>query len=315
MKVMHKVVIVSVFFCNAFAIKAEKKSAKKIIVDTAVDKKVVVNTVPEKKVVKVKQPELKTVNKIAFVIYTDTEPIIITQLDIERKSLDGRTRTSDEVLLERILYYEATVAYRIPVPNDLVDKHIASIKEAHGLSEAQIANLFKREGYTFQEGKEQLRMSYAIQYLEQQFIAGRLIVTEKEIQEFYDKHPIKESASVRIKKGIFKKDELTQEEFEQLINNGLHQQRIGWGNPYWLQKHEIAESKEFIMSMQPGTIKVIPVGDDYEVITVLQHKAERNKTLDECRKEIADQIRFPKYQKMLQEFHTSVLEKYEIVTL
>jgi parvulin-like peptidyl-prolyl isomerase len=288
MKVMHKVVIGLVFFCNILAAKSEKNISKK-------------------------SAELKTVNKIAFVIYTDTEPIIITQLDLDRKSLDGRTRTSDEVLLERILYYEATVAYRIPVPDDLVDKHIASIKEAHGLSEGQIADLFKKEGYTFEEGKEQLRISYAIQHLEQQFIAGRLVVTEKEIQEFYDKHPIKEPAAVRIKKGILKKDELTEKEFDQLVNNGLHQQRIEWGNPYWLQEHEIADSKKFIMTMEPGTLKVIPSPDGYEVITVLKRTQERNKTLDECRKEIADQIRFPKYQKMLHEFHTSVLGKYEIV--
>lgn len=315
MKIMYKVVVLAVFFCNVLVAKSEKNSAKKVVVDTAIDKKPVLNTAPEKKVDNVKQPELTTVNKIAFIVYTDTDPIIITQLDLDRKSLDGRSRTSDEVLLERILYYEATVAYRIPVPDDLVDKHIASIKEAHGLSEAQIADLFKKEGYTFEEGKEQLRISYAIQNLEQQFIAGRLVVTEKEIQEFYDKHPIKEAAAVRIKKGILKKDELTEKEFDQLVNNGLHQQRIEWGNPYWLQEHEIAEAKKFIMDMQPGTIKVIPAGNDYEVITVLKQTQERNKTLDECRKEIADQIRFPKYQKMLYEFHKSVLDKYEIVDM
>ncbi|NBP02491.1 MAG: peptidyl-prolyl cis-trans isomerase [Proteobacteria bacterium] len=315
MKIMYKVVVLAVFFCNILVGKSEKNSAKKVVVDTAIDKKGAVNTAPEKKVDNVKQPELTTVNKIAFIIYTDTDPIIITQLDIERKSLDGRARTSDEVLLERILYYEATVAYRIPVPDDLVDKHIASIKEAHGLSEGQIADLFKKEGYTFEEGKEQLRMSYAISHLEQQFIAGRLVVTEKEIQEFYDKHPIKEPAAVRIKKGMLKKDELTEQEFEQLIKSGLHQQRIEWGNPYWLQEHEIADSRKFIMDMQPGTIKVISSADGYEVITVLKRVQEHNKTLDACRKEIADQIRFPKYQKMLYEFHKSVLDKYEIVDM
>src|SRR5574343_1586541 len=100
MKVMYKVVIVSVFFCNLLTEKAEKEVKKEIVVGTAVDKKVTVNAIPEKKEKKVKQPDLKTVNKIVCVVYTDTDPIIITQLDVERKSLDGRVRTQDEIILE-----------------------------------------------------------------------------------------------------------------------------------------------------------------------------------------------------------------------
>lgn len=49
MKIMYKVVVLAVFFCNVLVAKSEKNSAKKVVVDTAIDKKPVLNTAPEKK--------------------------------------------------------------------------------------------------------------------------------------------------------------------------------------------------------------------------------------------------------------------------
>lgn len=270
----------------------------------------------EKGVVKSSKKTLKTVNKIAIIVYVnDGPPLLITQLDLERKSLDGRTRTKEEVLLERLLYHEATVSYRLPIPDDQVDKHLASIKELHGVSEEQIAELFMKEGYTFEEGKEQLRMSHAIQNLTYQFITSRLVVTEKEIQAFHEAHPEKEPASFKVKKGKIAKTEMTENEIDELVQDGLHQERVEWIHPYWIEERELSEAKKFITQMQPGQIKVIPGQDGYEVIMLLKRKKERIKSLDERRRDIADQIRMPKYQKMLEEFHKSVLEKYEIVDL
>ncbi len=259
------------------------------------------------------KPKLKTVNKIMIIIYTDDQPIIITKLDLDRRSLDGRSRTEKEVLLERLLYHEAINVYRLPVPEDLVDKHIASIKEAHGIGEDQIAMLFEREGYTFEEGKEQLRMSYAIQHLIQQLIINRLVVTEKEIQEFHKAYPAREPASFRIKKGTIQKDEITQKELKELVEDGLYEERVTWSHPYWIDEDEIADSKRFIITMKPGQIRWIRAGDKYEIITLLKRKKARVKTLDERRREIADQIKMPKYEKLLKELHESVLNKYEIV--
>lgn len=268
-----------------------------------------------KKQVVQQEKKQELVNKIVFIVYTDTKPIIITQLDIGRKSLDGRVRTKQEVLLERILFYEATEAYKMPAPDDMVDKHLASIKEAHGISEDEIAHLFAKEGYTLQEGKQQLLMSYAIQNLVQQMIASRLVVTEKEIQAFYKEHPIKEPATFRIKKGIVKKDDMTKQQIKELQEDGLHQESVEWTYPYTLDGDEIAESKQFIKTMQPGQIRVIEHPEEYEVIMLIKRKQERVKTLDESRREIAEMIKMPKYEKMVKEFEQSVLKKYEIVDM
>ena len=62
-----------------------------------------------------------------MVVYTDEEPIIITQHDIERKSLDGHSKTMQEVLFDRLKYYEATNYYKISGYQEDAQKHIAAI--------------------------------------------------------------------------------------------------------------------------------------------------------------------------------------------
>lgn len=257
--------------------------------------------------------ETKLVNKIAIIVYTDSDPIIITLHDIKRKSLDGREQTQLEVLLNRLMYYEALEFYHLPIPEDMVTRHIASIKEAHGLSEDQIENLFQKEGYSFEEGKDQLRMSYAIQQLIQQLVMSRLIVTEDEIQAYHKKYPEKEPATFRIKKGFVKKGDLKENQLKTLVEDGEHQEDVQWGPSYWLEEDEIADAKKFITKMQPGQIKLLEVDGGYEVIQLIKRKKAHTRTLEERRRDISDALRLPKQEKLLKEFQDELLKKYEIV--
>jgi len=276
-------------------------------------KKTVAKKVEKKTPPKSVKKELELVNKIAIIIYTDAEPIIITLHDITRKSLDGRVRTEKEVLLDRLMYYEALEFYHLPIPEDMVDKHIASIKEAYGLSEDQIEELFQKEGYSFEEGKDELRMSYVIQQLIQQLIMSRLMVTEEEIQQYHKKNPSKEPAAFRIKKGFVKKGDLTQMQLDALIQDGQHQEDVQWGPAYWLEEDEIADAKRFITKMQPGQMKLLKTDDGHEVIQLIKRKKAHSKTLEERRRDISDALRLPKQIKLLKEFQDELLKKYEIV--
>lgn len=311
----YALLLLSVSFFGPLCAKQEVKKASTEVASLA--KKSVKNTIEKKaeKPKKQKKAPLKTVNKIAIIVYTDDEPIVITMHDITRKTLDGRKQTKDEVLMDRLIFYEATHTFRMPIPEDRVEKHLLSIKEYHGISEDDIKVLFKREGYSFEEGKEQLRISYTIQTLLQSLIGSRLVVTEKEIKDYYDKHPIKVPATFRIKKAEFSADDMTPEEIKELEQKGEYQERLVWGTSYTLEKDEIADSKKFITKMKPGAIKVVKTDDGYEAIKLIKWQEARTLTLDESRHQIADILRGPKYEQMLDEFKQSLLDKYEIVDL
>jgi len=297
------------FVCSSVYSKKELTETTKQVVAPKAKKDVV------KKAKSTVHDNYHLVNKISRIIYTDGEPIIITMQDFSRKSLDGKSRTKEEVTIDHILFYEAIEKYHMPFPQERVERHINSLRERFGLDDVQIEDLFKKEGYAFEEGKKELAMSYAINDLIQHLIMGRLIVTEQEIEQYHKKNPAIEPAAFRIQKGFLKKDEWTKTDIDALTQDGQHEDRIEWQTAYWLAKDEIAESKLFIADMQPGEIRSIENEDGYEVIKLLKRKKEHTKTLDERRREISDHLRFPKYQKMLDELHKELLSKYEIVDM
>ena len=156
----------------------------------------------------------ETVNEIAILIYNNvpsqsgsdskefekSPDIVLTRLDIERPSIDGRRRTVEELVMDQLMNSEAIYFYRMVVPEDAVDKYINSIKEQHHLSDEQLRGMFKEVGYTYEEGRQQLAMGQAIDSLLNFKIRSRLIVLEKDVRAYYDAHPAYEEASYRIKK-------------------------------------------------------------------------------------------------------------------
>ena len=145
-------------------IKVDAKKGTAVAVPEKKLPEVKVASVDVKKEEPKKQPK-ETVNKIAVVIYTDDEPIMITKHSLDCKTLDGRVRSRDELVMEKLMCHEALNYYKIPITDDMVDKHLASLKEMHGIGDAEIKKLFKEAGYTYEEGRAQLRSSYAIQSL------------------------------------------------------------------------------------------------------------------------------------------------------
>ena len=313
-----------VLSCVAVVRGQQESTEKKELVESAsVSKKVdavkdVVTPVVEQKKTTKKEPVAPTltpVNSIKIVIYSShADPIVITSLDLSRKSLDGRERTEQEVILDRIKCYgEGLGIYHMPYPEERVEKHLTSLREVHGISDKQIQELFAKEGYSFNEGKKELAISYVVGDLMQHLIIGKLIVTEQEIEEYYKKNPEIEPAAFRIEKGSLLKDEWTQKEIDALVNDGQYAERVQWGVTYWLALDEIADDRKFIVDMKPGEIRVVESEEGYDAIKLVKRKKEHTKTLDERRRDIADQLRFPKYQKMLDEYHAKLLSSYDIV--
>ncbi len=298
-------------------VNAVKDLATPAVKEADVSKSVVTPCVATPKPVKKEpaKPALSLVNQIKIVIYSShTDPIIITSLDLSRKSLDGRERTEQEVILDRIKCYgEGLGVYHMPYPEERVEKHLTSLREVHGISDVQIQELFAKEGYSLEEGKKELAISYVVGDLMQHLIIGKLIVTEQEIEEYYKKNPVIEPAAFRIEKGTLLKDEWTQKEIDALMYDGQYVERVQWGVTYWLELDEIADDRKFIVDMKPGEIRALESEEGYEAIRLVKRKKEHAKTLDERRREIADQLRFPKYQKMLDEYHAKLLSSYDIV--
>jgi len=257
----------------------------------------------------------EVINRIDIVAYTDSDsPIIITAQESDRKALDGQKKSQKEVLYDRLKFYDATEYYKISGYQEDAEKHLKAIKAEHNLDDGQLHSIFKESGYTLEEGRKELEMTYAIRRLMQELVVNRVIPTEKEIKEYYEKNPVHVAASYKVKKGTVKKSILSQEQIKDITTTGKHKEEIVWGASYWINEDELAEHKKFITKMSVQSIALSEMGDDeYEFVQLLKTKPARIKTLEERYNEIVQILRYPKYEKYMKEYEEELLKKYDVV--
>jgi hypothetical protein len=317
--------------------KAEKKDKKHTTAKKSVDSSdshlSIVNSVGQqsKKAPVSKGDGIKkeTVNEIAVLIYNNVPSqsgsdskefekapdIVLTQLDLQRPSIDGRKRTSEDLVNDHLMNSEALYFYRMIVPEDAVDKYINSIKEQHHLSDDQLRAMFKEVGYTYEEGRQQLAMGQAIDSLLNFKIRSRLVVLEKDVREYYDSHPVYEEASYRIKKGFIPEDVFTEEELKKVTDKMMENPVIQWSTSYWLMEDEITEErKQMLKAMKQGSYShVEPATGGYEIIRLMQVKPRALKSFEDRYREISSLLQEPQYYRLLDDLKKELLEKYEVV--
>jgi hypothetical protein len=269
------------------------------------------------------------VNQIAVLIYTNVPSqsgsdskefekapdVVLTQLDVERRSIDGRKRTVEELVMDQLMYCEAIYFYRMVVPEDAVDKYINSIKEQHHLSDDQLRMMFKEVGYTYEEGRHQLAMGQAIDSLLNFKIRSRLVVLEKDVRDYYDAHPAYEEASYKIKKGFIPEGIFTEEELKNCTDEMMKNPAIQWSTSYWLLEDEITdERKEMLRGMAQGSYSPVETATGgYEIIRLLNVKPRALKSFEDRYREISSILQEPHYYQLLDELKKELLEKYEVV--
>ncbi len=300
--------------------------------DTVQEAKVV-DTVTRKKrlsQVAAKIENSNEINKILVLIYvtSPSQPgsdkelekvsdLIITKLDLERPTIDGRMRTLDELIFDKLFGFEATYFYRIVLSDEIIDKYINSLKEQNHISDEQLRGMFRQVGYTYEEAREQLGMAQAIEALLNFKIRSRLVVTEKAARDFYDAHPEYEEGAYRIKKAFIPDGLLTDEELENFSVTYTDRHAIEWSMAYWLADDEITdERREVLQNLQSGMYsKPERVTGGYEVIKLIDTKKRTIRSFEDRFKEITLQLQEPQYYKMLDEFKKELLSKYELVYL
>lgn len=272
----------------------------------------------------------EVVNKIAVLIYvtapsqpgSDKElekvsDIIITLLDIERPSIDGRVRSLDDLILDKLMAFEAMYFYRMVIPDDAIDKYINSIKEHYNIGDEQLRQMFKQAGYTYEEAREQLGASQAIDSLLNFKIRSRLVVPEKDVRTYYEANPVYEDASYKIKKSFISEGLLTEDELQNISDKVIKKHAIEWSTPYWLTDEEMTdERRDMLYSMKVDQYsKPEQVTGGYEVIQLLAAKPRALKSFEERYREITMILQEPHYYKMFEEFKKELFAKYEVVYL
>lgn len=260
------------------------------------------------------------IDKIEAIIFGHEDTLIITKSDVERLTLDGAFRTVDDVILEQLMFQEAK-KYKITPDENAINRYLEGVQRENNLSQNDLKAMFSAAGYTYEEGRAQLGIMFAVNSIMDFKIRSRLIVMERDVQAYFDDHPVYQEAAYLLKRGIVSFDDsLSRKEQKKKIENQLRAGRsvVGavWSEPFWINKADIAAEKQFLFKMKPKTMsKPIEVATGFELFFVVDLRKRQLVSLEERYQDIANTLRKPRYEELFEKFKKELYEASSIVRM
>lgn len=242
--------------------------------------------------------EIIMLDRIEAVVCGPEGTDVITTTDIALPGIDGRIHALDDRILERKMYQDA-LRFKV-VDADAVDRQLKMIMRENNLTKEGLEDIFKVGGYTYAEGIEQFEVMTAVNQINNFRMSSGLILSEREIKEYYDKYPMINPARYSIQRGSLPLAEGSLDELQATI--ARYESQISWGEPFWLDESDIAEDKSFITTLRPNQIHVEKEGGEV-VVTRLVEKQEAQKVpLEQRRSDIEQLIYREKSKKLFDEY-------------
>lgn len=261
---------------------------------------------------------LYLIDSIKAVVYGQERTDLITLSDVNRPSLDGNQQTIEDLVVAKLICQDAA-RYKMEPDNDAVDKHLKSVQRENNLSLDDLKSIFSSAGYTYEEGREQFRAMTAIGTMIDFRIRSRLIVPEKDIQAYYQEHPIVQEPAYQIERaevacpqgmdhGVF------MQQLRRLIDTGQSKLDIEWSDPFWINKSELAQDKQFLTTIEVGCISMgTESGAGIELFKLMNKKEEHVTSLEERYNEIADTLKRPKYNELFEAYKKDLFSNAAVI--
>lgn len=264
------------------------------------------------------QPYL--IDTIKVIIYGQEGTELILQSDVARPNLDGTFRTLEELIDEALIFMDAQRFKMLP-GDEQIDQQLKMIQRENNLTMEQLKGSFKAAGYTYEEGRRQFMKMIANGSVVEFRIRNRLGVPDKEVQEFYEKHPEKEPKAYCIQRVMipYPSSEKIQQEMANDLRDyaatGVGYEGLEWSSPFWINEADLAEDKQpIIMALQKDQIaQPIKTQEGFELFRLVDKKEERVVPLQERYKDIVNLLRKPRYEKMIADYKKQLRDAASIV--
>lgn len=259
-----------------------------------------------------------TINRILVSICTEEDNAIITQLDLERPTLQGEKRTLEDMIFEKLVFLDAKVHKVLP-DEAAVDRHLQTVQRENNLTLDQLKGIFRAAGYSYEEGREQFAIMSTVSSMLDYKIRSRLIVPERDVVAYYNENPEMEEARYYIETTTVSSDSnLSMQELKKKLSAYAKGQTgfpgIVWSKPFWINVSDLAEDKQFVTKLKRGQIsQPIEVHDGFELYRLKDAEKERPKSLDDRYKEISNMLRRPRYEQLLAEYKKELFDNASII--
>jgi hypothetical protein len=264
---------------------------------------------------------LVLIDQIEAIVYAqDVE--IITKSDIDRPSLAGGFRTKEEIIFEREVLLDAK-KHNLPQDEEAIEAYLSQIQREHNLTPQQLEEIFVTSGYTLQEGREQLQMLQTVNTMIDMKIRSNLIVPRKDVEEYYAHNPVVMEASYTLQRGFVAQSSKisSDKQYKLLVHyaktgKGYRDQDIAWSSPFTINHADIAENKQFIYTMEPGSVSLPHlVNGGFEIFRLVEKTPESIKSLEDSYREIVEILRRPKYEELMEKYRQQLNQISSVIYL
>lgn len=269
------------------------------------------------------EPDERVVPDSAFLIDTIQAAIfgqggteILTRADVTRPSLAGMQQSLEDLIFERLVFLDAQ-KFKIAPDEDAVDKYLAMVQKENNMSLDELKNVFASAGYTYEEGRQQFRVLQTVNSMLGLKIHSQVIVPRAQVQEYYEQNPEVQEAEYQLQYGFMpyaQKREAQEKALKHMAKTGREVKGIQWNDPFWAKQGEIADDKTFLFSMNVGeTSAPLEKPSGYEIYRLIDKRDEYVPTLDERYHEIADILRRPVFEKLMENYKKNLFDSVSIV--
>lgn len=257
------------------------------------------------------------IDTIQAVVFGQNGTQVITYSDVVRPSLSGAPRSLEDIIFERLVYLDAQ-KYKILADDDSVDRYLAMVQKENNLTLDQLKDVFTSAGYSYQEGREQFKMLQTVNSMLDFKIRSHVIVPRHLVEHYYNEHPILEQEAYKIQIGVLPyvagKESNQKKALAYMAHTGKLVRNIEWGEPFWVEKDDIAPDKQFIFDLKVGrSSQPYQIGHGFEIYRLVDKKESRIAPLEERYKEIADILRRPIYEELMEKYKKQLFDTNSIL--
>ncbi len=257
------------------------------------------------------------IDSIQAVVFGE-KPQIITYSDMTKLSLSGQQRSLEDLIFESRVIDDA-VRYKIMGDEDAVDKYLAMLQKQNNMTLDDMKHVFASAGMTYQEGREELRRMQAVQQMVDFKVRAQVIVPRKAVEEYYEKNPQIKEARITVQRGFLAYDadlDAQKRALAFMERTGKEMKGIQWSEPFDLTESEVAEERAFLFALKEGALsKASDVGIGFELFRVLKSSPREMASLDSRYKEIADELRRPIFEQLLENYRKRLMESASVLYL
>lgn len=296
-----------------------KKNTSTQVVDTAAQapEKDVVQHPTEKKVklADLAGKNLYPIDRVEAVVYGPEVSEAVLHSDMEH-TLDGRPRTLEEVIFDRLMVQDA-LKMRMPAEEKDIDNYIEKFAKNMGGTSDDIYKLFEEAGFSIEEGRRRFGEMRLMRQVQDYKVMSKVFVSEKEVKEYYEEHPQLKPALYTIEHAFIP---AAQDQAEQVRKDILHyiktgkKLKVNWRELPEVMEADLAEDKRFLTQLEPGQITE-PLARDggFELYRLKSKKSEVVVPLQDRYREIAETLRKPKFEQNMAAYHKELFDNASIV--